>query len=122
MGSDPIHMCVETKEDENAFFISSTYTTEAVRIIRECEHEAEVLLKRNKLLLLKIAEYLTINSKMTEDMIVDYVTKYGTEPWLATSGLIHRDDYHKFNSTLQSHLTALAFDQEIEMLMTIREA
>jgi hypothetical protein len=103
MGSDPIHLAV-TNDNDNAFVMNAKYDAEAVRIIRDCEREAEEILKRNKLLLLKMSEYLTGNSRMNESMVCDFVMTYGKEPWLKTTGLIKRDDYYRFNAVLQAHV------------------
>src|SRR5687768_2735539 len=61
MGRDPIHLAINTSQNEDAFLISERYTVEAIRIIKDCEIEAEKILLRNKLLLLKMADYLTVN-------------------------------------------------------------
>ena len=64
MGNDPIHMAVESTQNEDAFFHSEKYSREADQLIKLCEAEALAILERNKLLLLKMAEYLTSNSRM----------------------------------------------------------
>ena len=89
MGSDPIHLAVENAQNEDAFFISQKSSAEAIQIIKACELEAEELLRRNKLLLLKLAEYLTINSRMEEVKIEEYVKEYAKEAWVA-NGRIYK--------------------------------
>ena len=111
MGADPIHLAVNTAQNEDAFVHSERYAVEAVRIIKDCEAEAEQILLHNKLLLLKMAEYLTVNSKMEEALIGEYVKKYGKEAWLETEGLIKRDQYYQFNTAMQKQLRALANDE-----------
>ena len=107
MGVDPIHLGVENADNENAFYITDKYATEAVKLIKESEVEAERILARNKLLLLKMAEYLTAHSRMEEGMIEAYVKKYGQEEWIHTEGLIKKDAYYKFNTVLQDNLRKL---------------
>lgn len=108
MGTDPIHLAVNiSQNNENAFVATEKYATEAVRIIKECEAEAEQLLVRNKLLLLKMAEYLTVHSRMEEPLIETYVKKYGKEAWLETEGLIKKDQYYQFDTMLQEQLKAV---------------
>lgn len=107
MGVDPIHLAVENADNDNAFYMSDKYAAEAVKIIKESEIEAERILARNKLLLLKMAEYLTAHSRMEEGMIEAYVQKYGQEEWIHTEGLIKRDAYYKFNTLLQENLRQL---------------
>ena len=89
MGSDPIHLAVENAQNEDAFFISQKASAEAIQIIKACELEAEELLRRNKLLLLKLAEYLTINSRMEEVKIEAYVKEYAKEA-LGANGRIYK--------------------------------
>lgn len=104
MGSDPIHLAVSGHADDNKFLINEKYSAEAVKIIKECEVEAEEILQRNKLLLLKMAEYLTTNSKMDETQIEECVKKYGAEDWIQTRGFIKKDQYYQFNTMLAGEL------------------
>jgi cell division protease FtsH len=106
MGSDPIHLAVGT-QNEDAFIMSQKYSTEAVVIIRACEAEAQRLLERNKLLLLKIAEYLTTHSRMEEQMIESYVRRFAAESWIDSKGFIKKDEYYQFSTVLQSRLAML---------------
>jgi hypothetical protein len=120
MGNDPIHLAVENTQNEHAFFVSDRYAREAVQVIRECEAEAERLLMKNKLLLLKMSEYLTLHSRMEEPLIEEYIRKYGHEEWIQTQGLIKNDQYYKFYAVLQEQIKALqndAVDIEIERII-----
>jgi len=117
MGDDPIHISIESSLNEDAFYISQKYHVEAIRIIKTCELEAEALLQKNKLALLKIAEYLTVNSRMEEEMIEKFMKAYAEEAWVRSEGFIKKDDYYKFNSVLQGQLNkiqnaSLSFDIE----------
>jgi cell division protease FtsH len=103
MGSDPIHLAIGT-QNEDAFTMSQKYSAEAVTIIKECEVEAERLLQHNKLLLLKIADYLTTHSRMEEQMILSYVKQFSAESWIETKGFLKKDEYYQFNTILQSKL------------------
>ena len=121
MGSDPIHLAVENAQNEDAFFISQKSSAEAIQIIKACELEAEELLRRNKLLLLKLAEYLTINSRMEEVKIEAYVKEYAKEAWVQTEGFIKKEAYYKFNVTLQEHLRKIQNESltfEIEKMIS----
>lgn len=106
MGSDPIHLAVGT-QNEDAFTISQKYNAEAVSLVKECEHEAEAILQRNKLLLLKIADYLTTHSRMEEQMIAEFVCEFSVENWVQTAGFIKKDEYYRFNTVLQQNLAEL---------------
>jgi Peptidase family M41 len=106
MGSDPIHLAVEATQNEDAFFHSEAHHKEASHLVRLCEKEAEVIIERNKLLLLKMAEYLTSHSRMDENLIEEYVKKYSGEEWIKQIGFIKKEDYYKFNKTIQEQLKA----------------
>lgn len=102
MGHDPIHLAVST-QNEDAFMMSKKYAAEAVAMIKECEVEAERLIQRNKLLLMKMADYLTTNSRMEEPMIADYVRRFGVETWIE-GGFTKKEEYYQFNTILQAQL------------------
>jgi len=116
MGSDPIYLAVESTQNEEAFFLSERYATEAIKLVRDGEREAELILQRNKLLLLKMAEYLTKHSRMEEALIGEYVMKYGKESWLETEGLIKKDQYYRFNTVMEDQLRALE-KNDVETVM-----
>jgi hypothetical protein len=107
MGSDPIHLAVECSQNEDAFFITHKCAAEAVSLIKECELEAEKILTRNKLLLLKMAEYLTSNSRMEESTIELFVRTYSKEEWIEKNGFIKKEDYYRFNRILKEQLKTL---------------
>lgn len=106
MGCDPIHLAVGT-QDQEAFIVNQQYNTEAIAIIKDCEAEALELLTRNKLLLLKIAEHLTSNSRMEAATIATFVRQYGAENWIRKEGFIAKEEYYRFNDVLCSELAAL---------------
>jgi Peptidase family M41 len=103
MGSDPICLAVGTQH-EDAFIVSQKYAAEAVAIIKDCEKEAMRILQKNKLLLLKMADYLTTHSRMEEQMISDYIRQFSVESWIATKGFLKKDEYYQFNTLLQLQL------------------
>jgi cell division protease FtsH len=103
MGSDPIHLAVGT-QNEDAFIMSQKYSAESVVIIKACQAEAERILRKNKLLLLKMADYLTTHSRMEEQMILNYVRQFSTETWIESEGFLNRGEYYQFNTILQSQL------------------
>jgi len=121
MGSDPIHLSISTQH-EDAFTMSQKYAVEAIAIIRACEVEAARLLERNKLLLLKMAEYLTTCSRMEAPMIESYVKQYAAESWVETKGFVHKDNYYQFNTALQAQLAAVESEDlssAIEQLISV---
>lgn len=125
MGSDPIHLAVESTQNEDAFYTSQKHVVEATNLIRTCETEAMRILQRNKLLLLKMAEYLTTNSRMEESLIEAYVRKYSKEKWVEETGFVKKDDYYQFNRTLKAHLREVeneSVNSLIENLLITDEA
>jgi len=101
--------------------MSQKYSAEAVAIIKECEVEAERLLQKNKLLLLKIADYLTTHSRMEEQMIADYVRRFAVESWIE-NGFIKKDNYYQFNTILQGQLSELEnkdFSSVVERMVAV---
>lgn len=112
MGDDPIHLAVRTTKEEDVFTVSAKYEEEALKIVRECESEAQRLLRRNKRLLLKVAEYLTVNSRMEQPLIQEYIETYAAEDWVRSSGLIAKEEYYRFNSILRKHLREM---EEVEI-------
>ncbi|MFZ6011120.1 MAG: hypothetical protein ACOYXT_12310 [Bacteroidota bacterium] len=124
MGTDPILLAVNATQNEDAFALTERYAAEALKIIHECEEEAASILQRNKLLLLKMAQYLTINSKMEEAMIGQFVKKYAQDDWVRTEGFIKKEDYYKFNSIVEREVKALEtaqVDSMIENLLASKE-
>lgn len=103
MGSDPIHLAVEANI-ENAFTHVDAYATETIALIKACETEATAILQRNRLLLLKMSEYLTTHSRMEQVLIGEYVQRYSTEEWVNQQGFIQREDYYQFDKTIQQQL------------------
>lgn len=71
------------------------YDSKAEDIITDCEYKCNEILKKNKHLLLKIGEYLSTHSRMDDDKIEEYVSKYGE-----SVDLIKKDDYHSFKKKI----------------------
>ena len=80
---------------------------EALHLINECEEEAEEILENNKLLLLKLSEYLTANHKIEEAGIADFVMKYATARWIKEEGFKKKENYFSFESMLKKQITNL---------------
>jgi cell division protease FtsH len=116
MGNDAIHLAVEATANEDAFFVNKKYQGEAIKLIKECEEEAMRLMANNKLLLLKMAEFLTNNSKMEANAMEKFAYKYAKEEWIATTGFIKKDEYYKFNSIMQIQLKELELNS-VETLL-----
>jgi cell division protease FtsH len=107
MGTDPILISVESVNAEDHFYHQEKYTQEAMRIIKTGMQQAEEILKRNKLLLLKMSDYLTTNARMEGKMIADFVQQYSTEDWVLLEGFIKKDEYFHFYEDVQRQIQAL---------------
>jgi len=108
MGNDPIRLAVlQNYSTEDYFFDTFTYEEEAVKLIRDCMSVAEMFLERNKLLLLKMAEYLTVNSRMEMALIEEFAKKYSTEDWVNDSGFVQPEEYYEFDKIIQDQLKEL---------------
>ncbi|NOS91355.1 MAG: hypothetical protein HOP30_05500 [Cyclobacteriaceae bacterium] len=116
MGNDPIHMAIKTTNNNNVFLVSQKYEVEALELIKACEEEAMQLMKRNKLLLLKLSEYLTTHSRMEETLIEEYVVNYGAEEWMNRAAFVKKENYYTFNTTLQKQLKQLETSAVDELL------
>jgi hypothetical protein len=104
MGRDPLHLSRAGSDNDDAFIVSEKQLAEATRLVKECEMIAEQILSRNKLLLLKMAEYLTENSRMEELMIGDFVKRYATEKWPIAEGFMRKEDYYRFDEMVRRQL------------------
>ncbi|CAN5562307.1 hypothetical protein BH10BAC4_BH10BAC4_05420 [soil metagenome] len=104
MGADPIRIAVKVQENEDLFFHSEGYSQEALRIIKACQQRAEEILQRNKLLLLKMADYLTSHSRMEESQIAAFVKEYSVESWVGEEGFIDKANYYQFHDQIVSQI------------------
>jgi cell division protease FtsH len=113
MGSDPISIAVSAPANNEYFFMNETHRQEAMLLIRDCQKEAEELLEKNKLLLLKISEYLVDTHKMEEPVIADFVRKYGVEDWVRTEGFKKKENYFSFESVLKKQIHELESNRHL---------
>jgi hypothetical protein len=119
MGSDPIRIHVQHAENNDLFFTKEKYVEEAMNLIQVCLAETEKLLVRNKLLLLKMSQYLTANSLIRGDEIGKMIRAYGIETWLKTEGFISKDHYYNFKQTVQMQVAEMEQDLKRESRIKI---
>lgn len=110
MGSDPVTIAVYSTNNDDLFFMENKYKEEAMQLINVCEKEAEKLLERHKLLLLKIGEYLTNHYKMEEQLLADFVRKYCNEEWIKTTGFKTKENYFSFENIIKEQLNKLTVE------------
>lgn len=109
MGSDPIRLSILIHAGTQDYFDNtSSYQEESLKMIRDCLMVAEALLERNKLLLLKMSDYLTTNSRMDMRMIAEFVRRYSVEDWVNDSGFVEPEDYYSFDKILKEQLEELS--------------
>ena len=107
MGSDPIRIHVQTADSNDYFFNKEKYEEQAMNLIKGCIAETERLIASNKLLLLKMSQYLTEHSVIREQAIGEMVKYYGVEPWLKTEGFMTKDNYYNFKKMVQQQIEEL---------------
>ncbi len=107
MGNDPIFIRFASSNDNLAILHQQTHTDEALKLIRDCEAEAKAILERNKLLLLKMSEYLTYNSRLEEREIANMVCKYAIEDWVNETAFVRKEQYFNFATIIRKQIEAL---------------
>jgi cell division protease FtsH len=107
MGSDPIRIHVQTSDTNDYFFNKEKYEEQAMNLINECMTETDKLLSRNKLLLLKMSQYLTEHSVIREQAIGEMVKYYGVEHWLKTDEFMTKDKYYSFKNMVKQQIEEL---------------
>lgn len=104
MGSDPVHITAESASTNEYFFNAENYSVQAMQLIDAARLEAEQILQKNKLLLLKIAEYLTDHNRMEEATIGDFVRKYSAEEWVEKEDFVKKENYFSFNESIKKQI------------------
>jgi cell division protease FtsH len=107
MGTDPIRIHVETSDNNDFFFNKRKYDEQAMNLINDGIVETEKLLMRNKMLLLKMSQYLTEHSVIREQAIGEMVKYYGVEPWLNKDGFVTKDNYYSFKDKVLQQIKEL---------------
>ncbi len=109
MGTMPLFLSHATKNINEHFVHNDKFEAEAIQLIIDCEIEAEKILARNKLVLLKIAEYLTSNSQMKSEQIEEFMLLYASDNWVKESGFIKKENYFNFKQIIQNQIDELQF-------------
>lgn len=107
MGSDPVRIAVYSSNNDDLFYLEEKYRKEAMQLIEMCEEEAVQLLTKYRLLLLKIAEYLTEHYKMEEELLAEYIRAYSGEEWVATEGFKNRANYFSFEQVVRRQIAEI---------------
>ncbi len=107
MGNDPIHLSVASVNSNEYFFTKEKHSNEAMQLIEACIKEAELILRKNKLLLLKMSDFLTIQNRMEEPKIADFVIQYANEDWVNKDAFVKKENYFNFNDCVQNQIHEL---------------
>jgi hypothetical protein len=110
MGTDPIFVRFTSSQDNLAMVHQQTHSEEALNLIRLCEQEAERILIKNKLLLLKMAQYLTKNSRLEEKGILKMICDFSSEDWVNEASFVKKEHYFQFAKTIQTQLEAFEME------------
>ena len=77
----PMKIGVPDKDmSETHYFKYEKFDNEVEKLVSSCLKTTEKILKKDKVLLLKIAEYLSENSIMKQNLIFDFVKEHGSNP------------------------------------------
>jgi cell division protease FtsH len=104
MGNDPIYIRFASTSEDYALLHQQTHTEEVLKLIRNSEKEAEEILSKNKMLLLKMSEYLTSNSRLEEKQILEMVCKYANEDWVCETAFVKKEDYFQFAKIIANQI------------------
>jgi len=80
----------------------------AEHIIKACEQKCEKILKENKYLLLKIGEYLSVNSRMNSKKIKQFIDEFGKKVELKD-----RNNYHTFKASIKNEIEKIESNSAI---------
>lgn len=105
MGEDPIYIRLASSQHNLAIPHSTIHTEEALKLIRTCEAEATAILEKNKVLLLKMSEYLTTHSRLEEKEIQDMVCNYSAESWVRGNAFVRKENYFQFANVINDLIT-----------------
>ncbi|MBS1635997.1 MAG: hypothetical protein JST26_08740 [Bacteroidetes bacterium] len=107
MGSDPLHIAVNAANNNEYFFNKAHHHEEALNLIQSCVKTAEEILDANKLLLLKMSEYLSCHNRMEEALIGQFIREYSVEAWVKTEGFIRKENYFSFHQEIKKQINEL---------------
>lgn len=93
----PILIGLESeKMNDTHYFEHNDSDKKVKKLIEDCLRNAEKIIKKNKTLLIKLAEYLSENSRMNKELILKFVKKYAINPPLIRDS----ENYYDFKKTL----------------------
>jgi cell division protease FtsH len=101
MQGEPIAIGVESFNMNHSHVFEDGESNKIVKnIVMECLGKTEAILKKHKVLLLKISEYLSENSRIDKTLMRDFVKKYA----VSTTKIREPENYYDFRHKLQQEL------------------
>ncbi len=101
MGGNPVKMNLhQYAGNPNQFTFSETYEQQAQKIVDECAIEVTNCLYENKQLLLKLAKYLSNNSRINKEEIIVFTNNYFKETNKKPVEFLDKDSYYNFKKKL----------------------
>jgi hypothetical protein len=107
MGSDPISIAIYANGSNDMFYIEKKHREEALQLIYECEQIATSILTQNKLLLLKMASYLTVHAKMDSVLLENFIRLYANDEEIRNGEFRNKDDYFDFDKMIEKQLAEM---------------
>lgn len=107
MGRDTFLIKYFNSSDNSTVEYEKQHGLQIKKIIEDCELKATELLRKNKLLLLKMSEYLSHNPRMEEKEIKNMIVKYSTEKWVNENSFIKPEELFTFYNTIKNQLDEL---------------
>ena len=105
MNGLPLLIGVESKDmNESHYFEEDISNKQVKSLIEESLKSAEKLLKKEKKLLLKMAEYLSENTRMKPEMTLQYVKEYSSDKNIKIK---KSESYHGFKNMLNAEIKKL---------------
>lgn len=90
--------------NETHYFEHKEADKQVRSLIEKSLKTTEIVIKNNKILLLKLSEFLSENSRMDSDLILKYVSLYGINPKIK-----NRENYYDFKEILQKEVKNISF-------------
>ena len=101
MNGFPILIGVEAVDMNHSHYFETDESNKQIKkILEDGLKTTRSLIKKNRKLLLKMSEYLSENSRMEKDMVLEYVKKYAINP----PEIKEADNYYSFKQILEKKL------------------
>jgi cell division protease FtsH len=104
MGKNRFKIGVEYLGDSDIVRKNESHQEEVESILITCEKNAEELLQKNKILLLKMGEYLSTHTRIDRAGFKELFMKYADEEWARKGEFISKEEYYGFKKMLSEQL------------------